>query len=237
MGENRRRKLTFKKLARRNRRRVVPVYASRLSVVAVHEAGHVVGRFLTADIMGYDQAVAVSFIDMHDPFSQKPYEGPDGELYSQAAITYGPCFSQEINDAIEASGKQPATVSDSEAIYIARAAGANIDAWAKAKLFIILGGPVAEAIDRNISIAQIERIPECENDFVDARATCCTAGWSDEESAAAIAAAASAVYERFENSGVWGGLLKLAAALPVEGRIEGSEAWAIYSSALGEVES
>ncbi len=99
------------------------------------------------------------------------------------------------------------------------------------------GGPVAEAIDRNISIAEIERIPECEHDFVDAKETCRIVGWSDEELATAIAATASAVHEKFENPGIWGGLLKLAATLPAEGRVEGSEAWAIYSSALGEIES
>jgi hypothetical protein len=234
MGKERRSRAAIKKLARKNRKTATPAYTSKLSIVAVHEAGHVVGRFLTADLMGYDQAVAVSFIDMHDPFSQEPYKGPDGQLYSEAAITYGPQFSGEINDAVAASGRDAVALSDAASIYIARAKGADIIVWAKAKLMIAMAGPVAEAIDRNISFAEVQCFTECENDFVDAKATCRTVGWSDEESAAAMTAAANAVYEKFENPGVWGGLLKLAAMLPAEGRVEGSEAWAIYSAALNE---
>ena len=45
--------------------------------------------------------------------------------------------------------------------------------------------------------------------------------------------AENAVYEKFEKGEVWRGLLKLAAMLPAEGRVEASNAWAIYSSALG----
>ena len=234
MGEERRRRAAIKKLARKNRKGAPPVYTSKLSILAVHEAGHAVGRFLTADIMGYDQAVAVAFIDVHDPYSQKPYKGSDGNIYSEGAITYGPCFSQEINDAIKSSGRQALTVSEEVALYVARAAGANIDAWAKAKLSIIMAGPIAEAIDRNISIVEVEQVIECKHDFVDAQATCRSAGWTDEEAAAAIIAAAEAVNEKFANAAVWGGLLRLAAMLPEEGRMEGSAAWAIYSNALNE---
>lgn len=237
MEDERRRNAAIKRLQRKNRKDAIPTFASKRSVIAVHEAGHIVGRFLTADLMGYDPAGCVAYVDMHDPYSQPPYEGSDGQIYSEGAVTFGPQFSKEINDAIAASGRDALTLSTAASIYIARTNGADVNKWAKAKLMIALAGPIAEGIDRNISFAEVLRLTECQNDFADAKATCLSLGWSDEESAAAMTAAANVVYDNFEKSDVWARLLKLAAILPAEGRVVGSQAWAIYSHALTETNS
>jgi hypothetical protein len=93
MGQAKRRKAEIEQLKREN--------ARGISIVAVHEAGHVAGRFMTAELMGLDPDDAVSFVEMHHPDTARVYRGLDGNLYIPQATTYGPMYSRAIEAASE----------------------------------------------------------------------------------------------------------------------------------------
>src|SRR3954452_24998078 len=70
--------------------------ARAISLAAIHEAGHVAGRFLTAELMGHDPAIAVDFVEMHrrDDASKTPGMGDPCQI--PESTTCGPMFSRAI---------------------------------------------------------------------------------------------------------------------------------------------
>jgi hypothetical protein len=72
-------------------------------VVAVHEAGHAVGRVLTAEQLGYSLEDAIDRIDVGVASGGRSVS-LDGraKLISQA-VTFGPKFSRELSDFFKAS--------------------------------------------------------------------------------------------------------------------------------------
>src|SRR5262245_51674362 len=87
---------------------------------ALHEAGHAVGRVLTAEAMGYKPEEAVVCIEIG--ISGSPMASLDGQVdLISAAKTDGPRFSHEIVQLAD---------SPSEAVTIAKAkeAGCNLNA-------------------------------------------------------------------------------------------------------------
>jgi hypothetical protein len=213
-----------------------------LRITKIHEAGHAVGRYMTSDLMGHEISQAVFSIEMHDPKLGKPYMGADGRLYVRGATTYGHMFSRGIDDATKAiderygwrDGPMPSGYS-TEAIAAARAAGANIDRWARAMILILVAGPVAEGKTTGRTFESILKDPGCENDFREAVETGRLAGWSDEVTQNAIEDAAREVKGRFADPALWNAVIKLATALPDEGTILGDACWEIFSSALPEL--
>jgi hypothetical protein len=120
--------------------------------IAVHEAGHAVGRFLTAARLGHKPNTAIAYIDVHEDPSfagSMSFSGSMG-LQSQTA-TFGPMFSQALSDFIMANAIPDGSageISLNEVAHIltkARTAGLDVDDWFQAKAFINVLGPMAEA--------------------------------------------------------------------------------------------
>ncbi len=72
-------------------------------VIAIHEAGHAIARFLTVgDLGGYSEDAAIAYIEVHsDPAQAQSRDSFDKKatLHSQA-ITYGPRFPKQVSDAV-----------------------------------------------------------------------------------------------------------------------------------------
>jgi hypothetical protein len=233
VGEAKRRKAKIEQLKRdcpRGRARMV-------SITAIHEAGHAVSRFLTAATMGYEPQDALSHIEMHHPDTAAKYFGPDGKLFYDAAITFGPMFSK----AIESISK-PFDVKYGvegirgnlheyciEVTKAARAAGVNVDSWVKAKMIVSLAGPVAEAKATRKTLGELPQ--GWENDYEDACGTCAAAGMEPDQADILVDEATRLLETEFANPLLWNALLTLAAALPKEGTMEGHRCWQIFSDA------
>jgi hypothetical protein len=136
MGQAKRRKAEIRKL--------------KIPIVAIHEAGHAVARFLTAEMMGYEPAEAVWKIVM-DSGPVRKAAGSDGQthLYQIQATTYGYTWSKEIEDASREVNARYGIERiqtryheyRADVIAAARAAGADIGQWARAVIFITIAGP------------------------------------------------------------------------------------------------
>ena len=68
-----------------------------------------------------------------------------------------------------------------EVITAARAAGADIDQWAVAKVIHAVGGPAAEVRVRGLPLWTVADQPACRSDLNDAAQVAYFAGWSDEK--------------------------------------------------------
>jgi hypothetical protein len=70
--------------------------------VAVHEAGHAVGRFLTAADLGYSTDESISYIDVG--LGRLSEQSTDGRMrLVSEATTYGPMLSQQMQEIVIAS--------------------------------------------------------------------------------------------------------------------------------------
>jgi hypothetical protein len=216
-----------------------------LSIVAIHEAGHIVARFMTADLMGYASAEAVAYVDMHHPDTAPRFPGRDGRLYCNAATTFGPFYSKAINaaarDVHARYGIASQTTDDAAAILsseqccrdvmtAAVEAGADVKIWAVAKIFHAVGGAVAEAKARNLSFDDVAASPEY--DMQDVGRASSLAGLSSEELENVIAKATEFLEDAWSDPRHWNALLGLAKALPHEGKMTGADCWAVYSRGL-----
>ena len=76
-------------------------------VVAVHEAGHALARYLTAEMMGLSKEESVHSIVVHVPREMPKGKSVDGTMMtSEQATTLGPMFSKEIDAVRRAIGTE-----------------------------------------------------------------------------------------------------------------------------------
>jgi hypothetical protein len=117
----------------------------------VHEAGHAVGRFLTAPRLGFDCDDAISHIDIHVTDVWDGYKSFDGRMMLPSqATTFGPMFSRELDAFFLANvagdGAREVPCKEAAGILVkARAAGLDVDGWFRAKGLTVVFGPMAEA--------------------------------------------------------------------------------------------
>ena len=120
--------------------------------VMVHEAGHAVGRFLTAARLGHGPDTAISHIVVHAAPVSQGRQSIDGraDLRSEAT-TFGPMLSKALEDFIRADGFYDGlggelSLKELERILgKAREAGLDVDDWFRAKGLSGVLGPMAEA--------------------------------------------------------------------------------------------
>lgn len=120
------------------------------SVVAVHEAGHAVGRFLTAERLGYAIEESIDRIEVNAvPIVVGAVSFDKRATLTEQATTFGPKFSRELMAFIKSSHPgdefelRPSEVI--ELIAKARDAGLDVDGWFRAKALSTILGPMAEA--------------------------------------------------------------------------------------------
>lgn len=205
-------------------------------VVAVHEAGHAVGRFLTAADLGYTTDEAIAFIEIGPggPVGQSL----DGEtLLLSQAVTFGPMLSKEIQEAVSASiPRAEITYAEIAKVMVrCRSTGLDIEKWLRAKALIIVFGSAAEAKYLSKSFADVWNSHANEADAKDAIRDCFLAGVTDEQAIEAVLNdAAIRSKQLLDQAAVWRAVLALADELPVAGKFEGKKAAAIISRTIAE---
>ena len=187
----------------------------QIRITAIHEAGHAVARYLTAESMGYSREHAIAYIETH-PVEVLTNGG--AVMVSSTAITYGPMFSRPMNEHLAAFPQDDTAEVDVERC---RAGGLDVFSWAEAKAVIAMFGPVAEAKFTVQDIGTVVRSPQCENDKKDAFRDCAWAGMSLQEATDCVNAAIDFARAQLSDPKVWRAVTGLADNLPVPGRLEG----------------
>jgi hypothetical protein len=206
-------------------------------VIAVHEAGHAIARFLAiGGLGGYSEDAAIAYIEVHTDLARAP--GRDSfekkaTLHSQA-ITYGPRFPKQVSDAVlRLNSATDVTLDELTAIFAkARDDGVDIDKWLRAKLFEIVSGPMAEAIFSRQNFWKIWDSCGAEEDLRAAIENCLLAGIGSDEIQLWLDEAAKRSLETFRRPEVWRATRALANSLPVNGRVDGKLAVGIIRSAM-----
>jgi hypothetical protein len=217
---------------RHERRAANALSRKQLTITAIHEAGHAVGRYLTADIMGHSVEDAISWIEVGldaMPCASRDYSA----MLSSMATTYGPMYSRPMIDLLISSpSHDPADAVEAD-VSRCIAAGIDVIAWAKAKALICMFGPVAEAIYTRREIATVVNSYECESDLNDAMFGCWLAKMSAEDVSTAVNVAVEIAARKLADPKVWRAVQRLANNLPAQGRLEGPRAAEIIGQALG----
>jgi hypothetical protein len=213
-------------------------------VVAIHEAGHAVARVLTIGELGYSVDKAIHSIDLKDAAAGMSIDRKT-QLRSQA-VTYGLLFSREIENyaaAFKAARLEnrgaPKTGKDTLEVLtqIVRAARADIGRWFRARTFISVSGSMAEAIYRGKTFNGIWAAYEAEEDVKSTIKDGLIAGMTTDEIETEIVRTAALSAYLMEKPNVWRAVNGLAEILPIQGRMEGSEATKAITSELGTTDS
>jgi len=206
-------------------------------VVAVHEAGHAVGRILSAGDMGLNPTDAIAYIDIAPDTGPMTSFDKSVTLKSQAT-TFGPMISREIQAVwdrrhADISKDQWNLSAMPEVIKQAKDEGADIGKWLRAKMLMTVLGSMAEAKLTGKHFQEVWDSYECEQDVKDAVRDGVMAGLETPEISAAIDAAMLTASELIAQPNVWKAITALADRLPSHGRMLGPQASAIVLKELG----
>jgi hypothetical protein len=202
----------------------------------MHEAGHAVGRYLTAADIGYAAEEAIDRIDIGDGKQSKSIDG--AAMFVSQATTYGPMLSRELDAVVRGklagNGEREVQLAAvAGAIATARAQGADVPKWLRARLLYILLGPAAEAKHSGRAIADVFASYENQTDRADAVRSCRLAGITDvDEIRAHVDEAQDRAAGLVERPEIWRAILALADALPNSGQFNGEKAAKIICAAI-----
>jgi hypothetical protein len=200
-------------------------------VVAIHEAGHAVGQYLTAADTGYATEEAIDRIDIGLRYASREH---DGVTFMSQATTYGPMLSRKLAELVcrEMQGDVP-LVEVARVIAQASSESVDVSKWLRSRLLYILLGPAAEAKHSGKCITDVWESYECESDMVDALKSCHLAGIVEiEDICAHINEAKITAASTVEEPSIWRAILALADALPSSGQFSGKRAAKIICSAI-----
>jgi hypothetical protein len=188
----------------------------------VHEAGHALGRFLTAAELGRGEHEAIWRIEFEDCIG----------------LTFGPMLSAEMETCV----RKAYGVRDNEKLHdtsltreqIRKACEAiDTSRWMQAKLLEIAMGPAAEARFLGKRIVDALARDGCQEDQRDFVATCWTARIDDaDEMAEHIDVACSRAERIVGERGNWQAINRLADAFPTWGSFDGTKAVEILATTL-----
>ena len=166
------------------------------SVVAYHEAGHAIARYLTAGMMGLSEEDSIDEIVIGDG-GIPTAESHDGQaVLPVQATTYGRKYSMEIYavrrdmDRVkgwtdlppeEYAGKWNSFENNREMIETAREQGCDIERWLRVRATIAVGGAVGEAIYRKVPWLDVVNGYEARNDMLQLREFITMSGLSADE--------------------------------------------------------
>ena len=203
-------------------------------VVAVHEAGHAIGRYLTANEMGYETETSISCIEVAKPPKELGLSR-DGRMFSvPQATTYGPLLSADMNDYSGAITAETGVKLDNltQVITSAREAGADVSSWIKARALIALLGPLAEADYTDLPASEVMKSYECEDDTASIIRDGMAAGLSSDEISKLIDDATKRGLEFLRDPLIYDALNRLAAEIKRGRTIDGSKAVQIINGCL-----
>ena len=125
-------------------------------VVAVHEAGHCLGRVLTAAALGWQPQQAIYYIDIF-PAGQEPLMLGFLQHGRSQGTTWGPFFSKPMQDffskwmleksrPVVHASTGPVDPSELKSMVAEmRGAGIDVDRWLRANALRAICGPMAES--------------------------------------------------------------------------------------------
>jgi hypothetical protein len=207
-------------------------------VVAIHEAGHAVARYITAQDLGCTTDKSISYIDL------APYVPAGGSIdgtrkFFTQATTYGPMLSEELQQTVKRElanipSGGVATLQDvAEAIAKARSEGADVSKWLRSKLLITVFGSAAEAMFSGKTPDETWNSYENECDCKDAVRECFLAGITESgEIEGLVEEAKTRAIHLIANAQVSHAVRSLADKLPATGRFDGKKAAAIIRAAM-----
>jgi hypothetical protein len=225
---------------RRERRAQKAESRRQFRIVAIHEAGHAVGRVMTAKMMGLRYDEAIDYIRI-GPDTSSHSISADGKvtLISQAT-TCGPEFCSPMKEYMEANPAPLANLSSDGALKndVARCkeAGIDVENWARANALICMFGPVAEAIYTGRDTWSVITCYACQSDYEYAVGYCALAGIPEGDIRAIVVWAAETASQMLAAKDAWMSVLELANSLPSSGRLDGKRAAEIICRTLGWVE-
>jgi uncharacterized protein (UPF0335 family) len=206
-------------------------------VVAVHEAGHAVARFLVADDFGRPPEEMIGYIEvgLRHPVG--------GRLFNKSvtmvaqATTFGATFSAELQSVIArtAAVTDRKTITNDEirdAFTVARSEGIDVDRWLKARMLIMTLASGAEAMHTGRSIHEVWTSPESESDQRDAFQDGYRAGLADGQIEHFVCEALERSEELIRQETVQRAIKALADAIPDRGRMTGCQAAFIVNQVL-----
>jgi hypothetical protein len=195
-------------------------WVKQRGIFEVHEAGHALGKFLTAADLGRDEHEAIWGFEFQD----------------RIAVTYGPMLSAEMEKCVRKAYSVPDDVKLHDTSLTReqmRKACEAMDTsrWMEAKLLELAMGPTAEA--RLLGKPIIDVLATCKEDHSDLMATCWTARIEDVDEMVKHMDVACSRAGRIVGEPVnWQAINRLADALPNRGSFDGRKAVEILATTL-----
>lgn len=202
-------------------------------VTAVHEAGHAVGRLLTAKDMGFSFDEAVHSIEVGT--------GPDWlssdariVLHSQA-ICYGPAVSRELQAAYQQAypGRGPISADELNARMLGIGTAEQRAVSGRAKMVVTSMGAAAEARLSGAPWEVVFSSDACRADRMDFNREARLVGLGDGEMAEARAAVGSMVIGLVAIPDVWTAIGAIASA--IKGRLSGKLVASLAAPYIGKL--
>ncbi len=214
-------------------------------VTALHEAGHAVGRYLTAPDMGFPEDEVIAEILVHTE-GERPEIGTsiDGHMkVTSLAVCNGPMLSAELDALVPAareklgisatgtlSGRQSLDLK--EVLTTGRAEGIDVNAWFEARAIIAVFGPTVEAMQREMAFADVWHGYEAESDYAGIVRDGVAAGLSPDEIAVVIETAVDRVLAYLQQTNVCNAVVVLGRHVHRHGTTSGKRAAAIIRNAM-----
>lgn len=199
----------------RNARRAAQAQARTRTidrVAAVHEAGHAVGRLLTAEDMGFPFDQAVHSIEIG---TGPNWHSADGRIVlSSEAICYGPAVSRELQVAYgrEYPDREPIPVDELNARLLNIGTAEQRTVSARAKMIIAAMGAAAESRLSGVMWEEVFLSDACFADRIDFNRAARLHGLSDGQIVDTLRDVGSRVVEFVSRADIWGAIGAIAAA-------------------------
>jgi hypothetical protein len=206
-------------------------------VVAVHEAGHAVGRILVAESLGWGAEEALKYIAIHPVPLLIGVSAELHPLEAQAA-TWGPFLSRPMFEYLQTrmSPEEIDAERDGAAMRALfsemRAAGLDLDVWFRARCIQTVFGPMAEAKLTGRSFDEVLRVDGSKGDLGDLIYAGFIRGIAEEHFAEAASQQIEIAKRYIARPEVWRAILTLADKIKL-GRMDGRVAAAIITRELG----
>jgi hypothetical protein len=200
---------------------------------------------LAAGELGYGINKAIAYIEMADGSLGQSVDRK--MMLRSQGVTFGPIFSRDIETAshefaqsfMRDRGSLEGHESKefrSKVVELARAAGADIGKWFRARVFDAVSGSIAEAIVSHRPFHEIWNGYEAESDGMGVAQDAAAAEIAAEEVVVTMERMAAVSAYLMDKPEVWAAVLALANKLPVIGRMDGDKAVSIIARAIPETD-
>jgi hypothetical protein len=220
----------------RNARRAAQAQARTKTVdriTAVHEAGHAVGRLLTAVEMGIPFEEAVHSIEIG---AGPSWRSSDGRIVlNSQAVCYGPAVSRELQAAYQQRypDRKPISADELNARLLNVGTAEQRAVSGRAKMVITTMGAAAEARLSGTSWEKVFSSDPCLADRMDFNREARLSGLGDNEIADALTAVGSKVVSLMAMAEVWGAIGAIASAM--KGGLSGKQVASLAAPHIGRL--